>query len=139
MFPQDLSLYSTRTQNTWRQGLASGVTPKYTNMLVYFGVTPDARPKICVTPDANPRRQSVEYRWRWVFWRWPCTFHVHFMYISRCLCTFFRVGNAKISQRKGRFQWNTGFNLSKTLKVTNFYNKEIQRNSTAQKRGSTDR
>ena len=31
----------------------------------------------------------------------PCTFHVHFMY-------FFRVGNAKISRRKGRFQWNTG-------------------------------
>ena len=34
---------------------------------------------ICVTPDANPRRQSVEYRWRWVpnanFLRWPCTFH----------------------------------------------------------------
>ena len=38
-----------------------------------------------------------------------CTFHVHFMYISCCLCNFFRVGNAKISRRKGRFQWNTGF------------------------------
>ena len=25
-----------------------------------------------------PRRQSVEYRWRWVFWRWPCRFHVDF-------------------------------------------------------------
>ena len=41
---------------------------------------PDANPKICVTPDANPRRQSVEYRWRWAFWRWgwrwACTFHV---------------------------------------------------------------
>ena len=37
---------------------------------------------ICVTPDANPRRQSVEYRWRWVFWRLPCIFHVYFMYIS---------------------------------------------------------
>ena len=66
----------------WRRGLASGVTPKYTNMLVYFGVTPDVKPKICVTPDANPRRQSVEYRWRWVFWRWPYIFHVYFMYIS---------------------------------------------------------
>ena len=34
----------------------------------------------CVTPDANPRRQSVEYRSRWAFWRWgwrwPCTFHI---------------------------------------------------------------
>ena len=41
---------------------------------------PDANPKICVTPDANPRCQSVEYRWRWAFWRWAwhwaCTFHV---------------------------------------------------------------
>ena len=30
--------------------------------------------------------------------------HVHFMYISCCLCHFFRVGNAKNSRRKGRFQ-----------------------------------
>ena len=60
-------------------GLASGVMPKYTNMLVYFGITPDAKTKIGVTPDANPRCQSVEYRWRWVFWRWPCIFHVYFM------------------------------------------------------------
>ena len=29
------------------------------------------------------------------------------MYIS--LCIIFRVGYAKISQRKGRFQWNMGF------------------------------
>ena len=37
--------------------------------------------------------------------------HVYFMYISCCLCTFFRVGNAKFSRRKGRFQWNTGFKV----------------------------
>ena len=37
--------------------------------------------------------------------------HVHFMYISCCLCNFFRVGNAKISRRKGRFQWNTDLKL----------------------------
>ena len=89
----------------------SGVTPKYTNMLVYFGVTPDAKPKVFVTPDANPRRQSVEYRWRWVFWRWPCIFHVYFMYISCCLCILFRVGYAKIGRRKPSFQWNMGFGL----------------------------
>ena len=41
--------------------------------------SPDPKPKICVSPNAKPRRHSVEYRWRWVFWRWPCTFHVHFM------------------------------------------------------------
>ena len=34
--------------------------------------------------------------------------HVHFMYISCCLCNFFRVANVKISGRKSRFQWNTG-------------------------------
>ena len=41
---------------------------------------PNANAEICLTPDANPRRQSVEYRWRWVFrrwgWCWACTFHV---------------------------------------------------------------
>ena len=44
---------------------------------------------ICVTPNANPRRQSVEYRWRWVpnanFLRWPCTFQffgVHFICVG---------------------------------------------------------
>ena len=68
-------------------------------MLVYFGVS----------PDANPRRQSVEYRWRWVLWCWPCIFHVYFMYILCYLCIIFRVGYAKISQRKGSFQWNMAF------------------------------
>ena len=80
--------------------------------------TPDAKPKICVSPNAKPRRQSVEYRWRWVFWHWPCIFHVYFMYISCCLCTFFRVGNAKISRRQGRFQWNTGLTLKVALAPT---------------------
>ena len=36
--------------------------------------------KICVTPNANPQREQVEYRWRWVpnalFSCWPCRFHV---------------------------------------------------------------
>ena len=91
-------------------------TPEFcvgdTNMLVSTRrQTPDAKPKICVSPNAKPRRQSVEYRWRWVFWHWPCIFHVYFMYISCCLCTFFHVGNAKNSRHKGRFQWNTGFTL----------------------------
>ena len=34
--------------------------------------------------------------------------HVHFMYISCCLCIIFRVGYAKISRRRGEFQWNMG-------------------------------
>ena len=43
-------------------------------------VTPDAKPKICVIPKANPRRQSVEYRWRWAFWHWAGVGHVHFIF-----------------------------------------------------------
>ena len=50
-----------------------------TNMLVSLALG-DAKPKSCVLPDANLRCQSVEYRWRWAFWRWgwrlACTFHV---------------------------------------------------------------
>ena len=48
-------------------------------------VSPDAKLKIFVSPDANPRCQSVEYRWRWAFWRWgwrwACTFHVVYVNI----------------------------------------------------------
>ena len=69
----------------WRWAMPP--TPEFsvgdTDMLVYFGVT-DAKPKICVTPHANPRRQSVEYRWCWVpnanFLRWPCTFFFFFFF-----------------------------------------------------------
>ena len=71
---------------------------KYTNMLVYFGVT----------PDANPRRQSVEYRWHWVFWRWSCIFHVYFMYIScifHVVCASF---SASATRELASFQWNMG-------------------------------
>ena len=81
-------------------------TPEFcvgdTNMLA------SEKANICISPNANPRRQPVEYRWRWVFWRWPCIFHVYFMYISCCLCIIFRVGYARIGTRKGRFQWNLG-------------------------------
>ena len=62
-----------------------------------LGAVPNANPRIWVgdthwskrqplnlcSPNANPRRQSVEYRWRWVFWRWPCIFHIYFTYILR--------------------------------------------------------
>ena len=93
-------------------GVGVGQCPRRQNFVLgiptrwYLGA--NANPKICVTHDANPRRQSVEYRWRWVFWRWPCIFHVYFMYISCCLCNIFRVGYARISQCKPSFQWNMG-------------------------------
>ena len=38
--------------------------------------------------------------------------HVHFMYISCCLCIISRVGYAKISRRRGEFQWNMGFSIN---------------------------
>ena len=70
-------------------------------MLVYLAL-PNA--KICVTPDANPRCQSVEYRWRWVFWHWPCIFHVYFMYIScifHLVCaSFFALAMRKLVDAK---------------------------------------
>ena len=86
-----------------------------TNMLVTENakicINPNAKPKICISPKGKPKRKSVEYRWCWVFWRWPCIFHVYFIYISCCLCIIFRVGYVKISRLKGRFQWNTGLRI----------------------------
>ena len=81
-----LSLYSTATQNTWRRGLALGSAPDarilhwgYQHVGILEPTQTLASGVICVTPDTNPRCQSVEYRWRWVpnanFLRWPCTFH----------------------------------------------------------------
>ena len=102
------SLYSTATQNTWRRGLA-------------LGTAPDAR-------ILRWRYQHVGIFWRYLTLKFasPPTpipdasqwniggigssgvGHVYFMYISRCLCIIFRVGYAKISRRKGSFQWNMG-------------------------------
>ena len=91
-----LSLYSTATQNTWRRGLALGNAPdakglrwKYQHVGIFWRYLmlkfaapppPDAKPKICVIPDANPRRQSVEYRLRWVPTQNAGDGHVHFMF-----------------------------------------------------------
>ena len=67
-------------------GVGVGHCPRRQNFALeiptcwYILALPNA--KICVTPDANPMRQSVVYRWCWVFWHWPCIFHVYFMYIS---------------------------------------------------------
>ena len=37
------------------------------------------------------------------------------MYISCCLCIIFHVGYARISRRKGSFQWNMGLNVLPSL------------------------
>ena len=60
---------------------------KNTNMLIFlalgdahFSRLPDAKPKSCVLPDANPRCQPVEYRLRWVPTQNAGVGHVHFMF-----------------------------------------------------------
>ena len=86
---RSFSLYSTATQNHWSWVLRwlRPLTPQfcvgYTNMLVSKNarifVTPDAKPKICVSPNAKPQHKSVEYRLRWVpnanFSHWACYWH----------------------------------------------------------------
>ena len=62
--------------------------------------TPDANPKICVSPDSNPRRQSVEYRWPWASGVGAGVGHVHFMF-------FVLISFAFCSQRKPSFRWNS--------------------------------
>ena len=85
-----LSLYSTATQKDLRWVLALAKTPNgkfrfgNTNMLV------SKNAKICVTLNAKPQSESVEYGLCWVpyakFSRWSCTFNL--------LCVdFIRVGS----------------------------------------------
>ena len=120
-----LSLYSTRTQNTWRRGLALGNAPnarilrwgyQHVGILqptqtlasgvktLASGVKTLASRVICVTPDANPRRQSVEYRWCWASGVGAGVGHVHFMF-------FVLISFAFCSQRKPSFRWNMGFSF----------------------------
>ena len=84
-----LSLYSTATQNILCWGLCWTIPPNialgiptcwvyqhvgYTNMLV------SKNARICVTANAKPQCESVEYRLCWVpkakCLHWPCTFHL---------------------------------------------------------------
>ena len=58
-------------------------------MLVYFALgdasffafLPDAKPKIFVRPNAKPRRQSMEYRLRWVPTQNAGVGHVYFIFL----------------------------------------------------------
>ena len=114
-----LSLYSTATQNTWRRGLALGNAPnarilrwgyQHVGILqptqtLASGVKTLASGVICVTPNANPRRQSVEYRWHWASGVGAGVGHVHFMFFVLISLTF-------SSQRKPSFRWNMGFKFA---------------------------
>ena len=44
------------------------------------------------------------------------------MYISCCFFAIFRVGYAKISRRKGSFQWNMGFRVTEGNNTVRKYN-----------------
>ena len=72
-------------------------------------VSPNAKPKICVTPDANPQRKSVEYRLHWV----P---NALAMYIFVCVLISFAFG----SERKHNFQGNMGCNVVIFLNILFF-------------------
>ena len=68
-------------------GVGVGQCPRRQNFALeiptcwYILALPNA--KICVFPDANPRRQSVEYRFRWVPTQNAGIGHVHFMFLCR--------------------------------------------------------
>ena len=98
---------------------------KYTNRLVYFGVTPDANPKICVTPDASQGNiggvgpggvgpggvgpGGVGPGGVGPGGVGPSGVgHVHFMF-------FVLISFAFCSQRKPSFQWNMGFKICYNL------------------------
>ena len=67
---------------------------------------PDAKPKICVLPDAKPKRKPVEYRLRWVPTQNTGVGHVHFMF-------FVLISFALGTQRIPSFQWNMGLSPQK--------------------------
>ena len=82
--------------------------------------TPDAKPKIYVSPNAKPRRQSVEYRLRWVpgvgSLHWACTFHIF------CV-DFICVGLP--TQTQFSVEYGLNCNISEALMKLHKHNKEI--------------
>ena len=115
----DTKAYISMRRKTLRVVVWRWVTPptrefciRYTNMLVSRNVkTPDAKPKICVTPTQNPNASQ---------WNIGCVGyqtqhfrvgHVHFMF-------FVLISFAFVSQRKPSFQWNMGLRPMFTSRAT---------------------
>ena len=71
---------------------------------------PNANAKICITANAKPQHESVEYRLRWASGIVARVGHVHFMLFVSIL---FALG----SQREGSFQWNMGFKVKITVEA----------------------
>ena len=110
--PFTKSLYSTATQNTWRQELALGSAHDvrilcwgYQHVGILELTQADAKPKICVLPDRKPKRKPVEYLLHWVPTQNSGVGHVHFMF-------FVLISFALGSQREHSFQWNIGLNVN---------------------------
>ena len=82
-------------------------------MLVYlkslkFALPPNANAKMCVTPDVNPQREQVEYRWQKF-----CVGHIYFI-------LFVSISFALGSQREPSIQWNMGFKVPATCFFLSF-------------------
>ena len=100
------SLYSTATQNTWRRGLVLGNAPgarilrwRYQHDGIFWRYQ---TPKFMLAPTPTPNASQ----WNIGGVRSSGVGHVYFIHILCCLCIIFLVGYAKISLRKGSFQWN---------------------------------
>ena len=64
--------------------------------------TPNAKHKICVTPNAKPQREPMEYRLHGSPTQNFRVGHVHFV-------LFVLISFALLTQRKPSLQWNMGF------------------------------
>ena len=97
------------TQNTWRQGLALGNAPDA--RILHWGYQHVG----ILEPNANPRSQSVEYRWRWV----SGVGHVYFMYIScifHVVCaSFFALATRELADAKADFSGIWAFNVGSEM------------------------
>ena len=93
----------------WRRGLALGNSPDarllrwgYQHVGISRRQTPEAKPKICVSPNAKPDASQWNIGCVGSLALGLCVGHVHFIF-------FVLISFALGSQRKPSFQWNMGF------------------------------
>ena len=89
-----------------RQNFELGIPTWYLKCenLRYPTPNPDAKSKLCVSPNAKPRCQSVEYRLRWVPMQNAGVGHVYFMFFVYILFAFG-------THHEPNFRWNMGFRI----------------------------
>ena len=127
--PQDLSLYSTATQNTWRRGLALGNAPDARILLwryQHVGILEPTRTfkfaspltpnlKFAFYPTRNPNASQWNIGCVGHQTQNFCVGHVHFMF-------FVQISFVFGAQRKPHFQWNMGFSDSNNKELHYVYN-----------------